>query len=520
MFFLLFIIFLIFLYCNLFTPLFPADDYLYSYIWQWDSMFSSLPVDAVKIASWSDWLTSLTNHYFMWSGRIVNHIFVMFFVWKDKIWFDIFNSIVTVLLLVFLCYFGNKCSFQFTKKHLYFAFVSLWVFQLEWGDVFLWLSGSCNYLWSSIFIFIFLLPYILSYYCPDSFLRIKNKFSYLFLPVLFLLGLIAGNTNENVILSLFFTLGLYFLFKIYKKEHIEPWEIFGYVGLLIGFTILMISPGNANRLVKQMLYTINFSSNYLIIDVLKPILVNIQNGFSWVSSITNRLVFYNLNIFLITFFTKIFLWIFVLFYYLFYLRSLIGNCDITIKKYIDVISIKDKHFITFLLLNAIICDFVMLFSPAYPLRTGFFSLLYLIIISLILIRNNFYQLLYPKFYVKGIVYFVNVVFVLSFVSTFVVFPFMHSRREEWIQNIKDQDKTMSNSLIVADYCDSSPIIDKIYPFTINHCNIFGVLQNEDSWINTGFVRYHHLNNKIKMNTKKTVGFEQFLSIFECNSFKK
>lgn len=83
---------------NLFCYPFPGDDYVYSFIWEGHAIGTPLSEGAMRIQSFPDIFTSLGGHYMTWSGRLVSHFFLMFFLWIGKFWFNIINAAMVVLL--------------------------------------------------------------------------------------------------------------------------------------------------------------------------------------------------------------------------------------------------------------------------------------------------------------------------------------------------------------------------------------------------------------------------------------
>ena len=66
-----FIIIYLFLYLiNYLVPMAFGDDYLYSFVWQGNSMYTPLSEDAVRVASWHDLLVSQLSHYYTWRRYI------------------------------------------------------------------------------------------------------------------------------------------------------------------------------------------------------------------------------------------------------------------------------------------------------------------------------------------------------------------------------------------------------------------------------------------------------------------
>ena len=216
---------------------FTSDDFRYNFMYE-----SFMPTDGVqRISSFSDIFKSMYNHYFMWGGRITAHTLVQFFLMFDKQFFNIINSIAFVGLAL-LIYFHSNNSKKLNIPLLLGIVLSLWFFIPQFGLTVLWVSGAGNYLWCTIIILLFLLPYRK---------YIENIYSFkdntLNLVLMFIIGVFAGLTNENtggamILLTMLF-IGYY---KI-KNIKIPNWAISGFVSSCIGFGLLFFAPGNNAR---------------------------------------------------------------------------------------------------------------------------------------------------------------------------------------------------------------------------------------------------------------------------------
>jgi hypothetical protein len=141
------VIFVFFLF-NVFTPV-AIDDFAYRY------NFSN----GERISSIADILDSQNSHYLIQGGRSVAHSFAQFFLMLEKkIIFDVLNTLV-YFIFVMLVHFHIKASFAFNTWLFLAINIFLWIFVPAWGQDFLWLTGSCNYLWTTTIVLLFLLPY-------------------------------------------------------------------------------------------------------------------------------------------------------------------------------------------------------------------------------------------------------------------------------------------------------------------------------------------------------------------------
>ena len=215
---------------NALTPL-SYDDYSYAFMWRTDETIVDSMADRLidlqhRITSLSDIVESQYEHYHSWGGRTVAHCFVQFFVLIGKGAFNVANALTFGLLIVLI----NRLATgkELSAFRVLWIFFGLWIAIPNWVLSTQWLTGSCNYLWTATLQLLFL-------YC---FISLKEP--KLLLP----LGLIAGWTNEasGAVLIL---LSAYF---IYRSREKNLWQAAGLLSMMIGYALLMLAPGNLNRL--------------------------------------------------------------------------------------------------------------------------------------------------------------------------------------------------------------------------------------------------------------------------------
>ncbi len=230
--------FVIFLSMNLLTPNF-TDDYAYSFVWdgEHDGNFRNDIGDLKRIESFSDIFVSQYSHWMTWGGRTVAHIFVQFFAWQGKIFFDFANAIIFSILALIIYFLGTG-KFSIPQSSILIPiFFALWFCLPEFFQTTLWMTGSCNYLWMAVFQFAFLIPFVLKFWND------KFKIS----PALIIpLGLLAGWSNEAggaMILLTSFLAIIYF----WRQKKLERWMFAGFFAALIGFALLILAPGNFHR---------------------------------------------------------------------------------------------------------------------------------------------------------------------------------------------------------------------------------------------------------------------------------
>jgi hypothetical protein len=216
---------------NILTPLI-ADDYSYS----------------LGIHSVADIARSQYNQWHEWGGRCVAHFLAQFWLLTGKPFFNLANTLV-YCAFVLLTYFHITGNLRKFKPAVFFIInVFYWFLVPAWGQNFLWLDGSCNYLWTTTAVLFFLAPFRKQH--DEKGYKMNVPLSVLF----FIAGVLAGWSNENTGAAVLFLLIAYFVMKIITKEKISLFEITGAIGFLIGFALLIAAPGNYVRMdsIKEM----------------------------------------------------------------------------------------------------------------------------------------------------------------------------------------------------------------------------------------------------------------------------
>ena len=203
------------------TPYF-ANDYRYFLVQGTGELVSSV----------SDIFVSQYRHYFEWGGRTVAHVIAQFLLWWGKPLSGIVQGLCYVLLILFI---------------LRVRFVPIFIISLllllqlrRYGEVVFNIVSSANYLYTTTLVLIFLLPYRIS-------MEREVNGSWYLAPLMLLLGVLAGWTNENTAAAVATGLGLYLIYCL-KERKLTLWQVVGYAGFLIGFALLVLAPGNRARL--------------------------------------------------------------------------------------------------------------------------------------------------------------------------------------------------------------------------------------------------------------------------------
>ena len=444
-------IFLFFYFLNIITPMSFGDDYVYSFIWEGHSLYEPLSENAIRISSWEDLFASQELHYLTWSGRIVNHTLAQFFLWIGKNVFNVCNALVSVLLVaeIYWCSHKGIVTVKEVKTRMLCGiFFALWAFTPKFGDIFLWLDGACNYLWTIAVLICFLLPYMRKYYSFSSTIHESGAFCF----VMFFLGLAAGCTNENTICWILPVLA-FFIYQLRKSDNDEGWLYFGLIGIIAGYALLLFAPGNMERLLAE------------------------KNGYNWLS--WDGFKEHAALLFLLLMYFQFFLWYFNL-------RSLYSLGEES-KDNIELI--KEVMLVKIICAISFCMTFVMMFSPNFPPRSAFPGTVLLIIAACILFRiQEEYAITLIKKSAKKFLCAVGIIyFAVTSVATFYGSYYNYNQIRDLISSVKCSNYAKEKIIEVNQL---RPVGDMVYNASCFHLMTVEMSDNENDWRNVAFSRYY------------------------------
>lgn len=220
---------------NYYTPLY-ADDYSYSF------SFST----GERMESIAQIIDSQIGHYQNTNGRIITHSLAQVFLLAGDNVFN-FTNVIFFLILLYLIYFHACGSFKnFSIEKFSMVAMLLFISCPAFGQSFLWITGSANYLYGILIILFVLLPYRQQANGRTD--TYPLLFELIAAIVYFLLGVIAGWTNENTSVAMIVMMIGYIVFFHIKSIKIHLWNITGCVGGIVGCILMLSSPGTASRL--------------------------------------------------------------------------------------------------------------------------------------------------------------------------------------------------------------------------------------------------------------------------------
>lgn len=241
------LIFFSFFLIGIFAVIFNLNRLYPTYIDDWD--YSFVYYTNNKLSSVFDIIPSMMKHYTMWGGRLVVHSLLQEFLYFGPFWADLFNSLMFVLYIV-LIYKIVNINKNINPLLIPIIFFLTWFFQADLGETILWMTGSANYLWGTTILFAFLYSYYVYFnkmlYEQRSEIKInKNQLPYS--VFFFIAGVIAGWTNENMVVAIGAIIFIMLLYIWRKYRRLKQWSITGFVGFGIGAILMIIAPGNFKR---------------------------------------------------------------------------------------------------------------------------------------------------------------------------------------------------------------------------------------------------------------------------------
>lgn len=423
----------IFMYkLNAYMPLWN-DEFAYSFISGTQERVSSL-IDIVK---------SEYNLYFGWTGRVIVHSIVQFFLLIGKGYFNVANAFMFTILLFVISQYSRLRNYKSWEDVLIFLLLmaASWLFLPVIGETTLWVAGSVNYLWATVVVISFLLPY-------HYFLQNKNVLNDRLRSTTFMFfaGIIAGWSQENASVIAVFIIVAIMFFVIITKRKLPKWSYSGLIGLLIGFLFLILAPGNNSR--KMAMY-FDMSFKDQVINALYSI---------------KNILRYDLKYFMIL------LIVFIILHFVFY-----GRKGLSFKNQHG----QRLHLSLFFICAGFIGIFAMVASPELPLRSTFASCVCFMIAISILIPKN-------KIWIIGILLACSIPFINSTYHVMQQYKQLNIESLERIEIIQESKKQGIDDVKLPQL---TPVPDK-YVF------IFDISLNPNYTSNHHFAQYYNLKSVV------------------------
>lgn len=225
-------VFLFMLALNYMVPLFN-DDYFY---------VLNLNSEEV-ITDFAGVISSIYNFREGHNGRIAAHFFAQLFLWLPRVFFIIINAAMYTLLSYGVYRYARSENQKRNFLLLFCSAAMMWLLVPGFGHGFLWLTGSCSYLWAVTFIMLFIHPFYKAYADEDE----REKFRVLREIPAVAYAFFVGSYSEN---GSFSALAVVFCFMalIFIREKRLPLKFFlRFVSACAGFLFLMLSPSEIGK---------------------------------------------------------------------------------------------------------------------------------------------------------------------------------------------------------------------------------------------------------------------------------
>lgn len=213
------------------ATLISPDDYSYAL---------SIGGEDLQITSFSEIMQSAKTLYRNWTGRILPHILIGLFMLTSTTLFKIINTILFVLLLILINRFITRKN-SYLSMTLAFAFL---VYGKMFGEKFAWISGSLNYLWTTVALMAYLYT-VYGYFVEKKTLK---KWQKIFVS---LVGFLIAFSHEVMAFVGGSFLGILFLVNIKKIAKTSKYDALFLIGSIvlfgIGAILTIIAPGNVAR---------------------------------------------------------------------------------------------------------------------------------------------------------------------------------------------------------------------------------------------------------------------------------
>ena len=219
------LLFALLLAANFLTPM-TADDYLFTFSHDfWDRLTGVDEIIPSMIALRRD-----TN------GRVLAHFFVQLFLLWPRPVFNVLNAGMGTLLFSILYMYARRGEAGRDLLALSLLFSLLFVLLPAFGQVFLWLTGACNYSWTIVLTFGFLYPFFARYTGREC--RMHPAARVLYLP----LGFAAGAWSENGSLAMLCAAFGFLALSFLRERRLPRFLSLSFLVSCLGFLFLMSAP--------------------------------------------------------------------------------------------------------------------------------------------------------------------------------------------------------------------------------------------------------------------------------------
>lgn len=203
-----------------------------------DEWYSTNLATGQPLQNFSDIVEGQIWHFHNWGGRSITHGILQMTLMGGELFCDILNTVMTLLLTGMICVIAKQ------KSPMFFLLASSLIIALNANlkMSMYWQSGTANYVYSTVWILLFILAYIRHLETPDT--KALPLISIWILPI----GLMTGWSNENMGPASFL-LAVFTIIYIRKflNRKVPVWMYSGAALCLAGCCMVILAPGNFVR---------------------------------------------------------------------------------------------------------------------------------------------------------------------------------------------------------------------------------------------------------------------------------
>ena len=172
------------------------------------------------------------------NGRVFAHFFAQLFLILPKPLFNFVNAGCGTLLFYILYRYVRRGEKKRDALLLFTLLALVWLLLPAFGQVFVWLTGSCNYSWTMLVSFLFLAPFFSLYTGRKVLVPEKGWAKALYL----LLGFVAGAWSENGGLALLCACFCFLVLSWLREKKPDRYLTAAFLAVCCGFLFLMLAP--------------------------------------------------------------------------------------------------------------------------------------------------------------------------------------------------------------------------------------------------------------------------------------
>ncbi len=221
---------------NAMTPMF-ADDYIYVLNLRTEQPLQDL----------GDVLHSISRFRSMHNGRVAAHFFAQLFLLLPRGLFRVVNAAMCALLFFSLSRYLKSEEPRCNARLLFALFALVFLLMPGFGHSFLWLTGSCSYLWAITFLSFFIYPFYGTWLQGRQWERLRGSIPWLRELLALAYAFFAGAYSEN---GAFSALAVCFCFLalLWWRDRKLPLQLLlRFAAGCAGFLFLMLSPSELGK---------------------------------------------------------------------------------------------------------------------------------------------------------------------------------------------------------------------------------------------------------------------------------